>query len=248
MHEELLDGAGRVVATYERGTRMELPYADELRPVDIAPDDLVKLLFAERKGWVFSAAPEICQVAKASGGTVVRHAHCYSYDLRTQPVDPGWAAGPLPEGLRFSEFSATLDEIYRAYELAFPPGHVDHVLDPESERRNFARLLAGEVLGPVLPCSSLVWDGETVVGVIVVNDREGEPPLGGPWISQVYRDPAPRYRGLGTLLLRRALALGARAGLPAIGLAVTEGNPARWVYAKADFQHVEESMTVLIPD
>ncbi|MGO1054792.1 GNAT family N-acetyltransferase [Crossiella sp. CA198] len=248
MREELLDGGGRVVAVYDRRTRMERPYAAELEPVGIEPAALVKLLFAERAGWVFSSTPDLCHAAKAEGGTIVRHGHGYSYDLRTQPVDPGWTAGPLPAGLRFSEFTATLDEIYPAYQLAFPPGHVDHVLDAETERRDFARLLAGEVLGPVLPCSSLVWDGEAVVGVIVVNDREGEPPMFGPWISQVYRDPDPRYRGLGMVLLRRALALGARAGLPAIGLAVTDGNPARRVYEKAGFRHTDESMTVLIPD
>ncbi|MCO1578483.1 GNAT family N-acetyltransferase [Crossiella sp. SN42] len=248
MREELLDGTGRVVAHYDRRTRLDLPYAAELEPVDISAEDLVRLLFTERKGWVFSAGPEICLPAKANGGTVVRHAHAYSFDLREQQADPDWLNPPLADGLRAEEFTATLEEIFPAYQRAFPPGHVDHVLDAEGERANFAQLLAGEVLGPVLPCSGLIRDGEEVVGVVVVNDRAGDPPLLGPWIGQIYRDPAPRYRGLGMVLLRRAVALAAQAGLPAVGLAVTDGNPARWVYEKAGFRHVEESMTVLIPD
>lgn len=247
MQEELLDEHGRVLARYDRRTRLELPYAAELEPVEATTGELVDALFRARSGWVFSAAPEICLEARSRGGTVIRHGHGYTYDLRTQPVPTERSVGELAEGLRFSEFTVGVEEIFPAYQRAFPPGHVDHGMDEEVERRDFGRLLAGEVLGPLLPCSGLVWDGDAVVAVAIITDRPGEPPMFGPWVAQVYRDPEPRYRGLGAALLRRSLALAARDGLPAIGLAVTEGNPARAVYEKLGFRHVDESMTVLIP-
>lgn len=66
-------------------------------------------------------------------------------------------------------------------------------------------------------------EGGAVVGAALVNRTDGEPPYGGPWIAQVFREPGAR--GVGGALLRRALAIATRDGLPALGLAVTHGNP-----------------------
>ena len=45
-------------------------------------------------------------------------------------------------------------------------------------------------------------------------------------------------------LLRRALALGTRDGLPAIGLAVTHGNPAQGLYEAHGFVELRNVLTV----
>ena len=100
-----------------------------------------------------------------------------------------------------------------------------------------------DYLGPLLPGSALAIgpDGD-VAGAVLVNDSDGGPPFGGPWLSQIFRHPdAP---GLGTALLRRALAAGTRDGVPAIGLAVTHANPARARYAALGFAEVIESLSV----
>ena len=82
-----------------------------------------------------------------------------------------------------------------------------------------------------------------VVGVALITDSGGEPPFGGPWVINVFRDPA--VPGTGAPLLRRALALAAAAGLPALGLAVTHGNTgARAVYAALGFEDRLESLSV----
>ena len=89
-------------------------------------------------------------------------------------------------------------------------------------------------MGPLLACSGLtVRDDGSVAGAILVNGSNGEPPLGGPWISQLFRHPGAR--GAGVPLLRRALAVATRDGVPAIGLAVTDGNPAQRLYEAHGF-------------
>jgi len=55
-------------------------------------------------------------------------------------------------------------------------------------------------------------EGGAVVGAALVNRTDGEPPYGGPWIAQVFREPGAR--GVGGALLRRALAIATRDGLP----------------------------------
>jgi GNAT superfamily N-acetyltransferase len=76
----------------------------------------------------------------------------------------------------------------------------------------------------------------------VLGDDSGEPPTGGPWISQLFRHPGAR--GIGGPMLRRALALATRDGLPAVGLAVTHGNPAQRLYEATGFAEVLNSLTV----
>ncbi|MBP2478828.1 GNAT superfamily N-acetyltransferase [Crossiella equi] len=246
MHEELLDHTGRVLARYRLSTRMGLPCAADLVAVDAEPTEVVEVLLERCAGWVFSGPPEIALAAKAKGGTLVRHGHSLSYDL-SGPVDPAWREPELPAGLRVTPVDLPVARVYPALRRAYPPGHPDHVLDPEAHRHDLDDLLSGRWRGPLLRCGGLVLDGEDVVAGVVASTGIGVPPLGGPWIAQVFRDPDPAYRGLGAALLRRTVAQAAADGLPAIGLAVTEGNPARTLYERLGFRHVEESMTVLMP-
>jgi GNAT superfamily N-acetyltransferase len=81
------------------------------------------------------------------------------------------------------------------------------------------------------------------VAACLVNDRPDE----GPWISEVFRDPEPRYAGTGAALLRRTLALASGAGLRSIGLAVTVGNPAQQVYAKLGFRVASTALNCIVP-
>jgi GNAT superfamily N-acetyltransferase len=86
-----------------------------------------------------------------------------------------------------------------------------------------------------------------VVAAVIVTDRAGVPPLGGPWVCDLFRHPASEWAGLGRLLLQRALGLAAELGLPALSLAVTDGNPARRLYQTLGFRHVSTSLNVLVP-
>ncbi|MEE1769654.1 GNAT family N-acetyltransferase [Streptomyces sp. JV185] len=104
-------------------------------------------------------------------------------------------------------------------------------------------MLAGSVLGPVLPCSTLVVDETNrVVAGAILTDRDGLP-----WIADVFRRPEARYAGLGANLLRRVLSDAAADGLADVSLVVSDANPARHVYEKLDFQLTGTSLTVVVP-
>jgi ribosomal protein S18 acetylase RimI-like enzyme len=110
------------------------------------------------------------------------------------------------------------------------------------------QLLDGQIVGPLLPdASGLVVDEDRVVAFLLVNRMPGDPPFGGPWLSDVARDPDPAYRGLGSVLVRRALAVLAAAGETTFGLAVSEGNPARGLYESLGFGHRHSSRRLLLP-
>lgn len=79
-----------------------------------------------------------------------------------------------------------------------------------------------------------------VGGVMVTGSNDG------PWVTEVFRHPDRSPRGLGSLMLSAVLSRAAADGLTEIGLAVTEGNPARRVYETLGFRLVGTSITVLI--
>jgi GNAT superfamily N-acetyltransferase len=129
-------------------------------------------------------------------------------------------------------------DLLPAFRAAHPPGPPDH--DPEPEA-HLEATLAGTGFGPLLDCSGLALDAEgRVIGAILITDIGGEPPFKGPWVIEVFRDPA--HPGTGRALLERALHRGA--GLPGLGLAVTEGNHARGLYAALGFRTVFSTLAV----
>lgn len=77
-----------------------------------------------------------------------------------------------------------------AYEAAYPVGHPDHGM---STFRDLEALMDGTLMGPLQPASMVLVDTERGTGVaaVLAHDCPGTPPLEGPWISEVFRDPAP---------------------------------------------------------
>jgi ribosomal protein S18 acetylase RimI-like enzyme len=71
------------------------------------------------------------------------------------------------------------------------------------------------------------------------------PPYGGPWVTQLFRGPGGR--GAGRALLMRALGIATADGLPALGLAVTHGNPAQRLYEELGFRLLLTSFSVRVP-
>ena len=234
---------GRPLARYQRRLADDhRPMADLVELVDgVEEAEAVPALMAAFAGWRVGAAPTLAKALVAAGARMHRHAHVMSRDLRQDPAPAAWLEPPLPDGFRVTEVDRPASELAPVAELAYPPGHPDH--RPEAEEEELEEIMFGRLLGPLLPCSALaVGPGGEVQGAILINDSDGEPPFGGPWLSQIFRHPdAP---GLGTALLRRALAAGTRDGLQAIGLAVTHTNPARERYAALGFAEVVESLSV----
>ena len=246
----LVDPHGRLLARFQDDARDGTRWADLFELADgIAPEQVVPAVLADLPGALVSGSEAVGLALVAAGARRRRHAHVFSRDLRADPPPP-WRPVGIPDGVRITALDRPAADLVDAWRAAFPPGHPDHLggPPPADVERELADQIGGQVLGPLLPCSGLAIDGEDrVVAGISVTDRRGTPPWGAPWVGDLFRHPDPRWAGLGRLLLERALSIAAELGLPALGLAVTEGNPARRLYESLSFRLVLTSLTVEVP-
>ncbi|MBO0685316.1 MAG: GNAT family N-acetyltransferase [Candidatus Dormibacteraeota bacterium] len=151
----------------------------------------------------------------------------------------GWLGAAPPEGVQLRSLSGEMAALERLERGCHPPGHVDR----ERSLRLIAdgslrRLAAGELLGPLVdPASGQAEDasGRLVGACIVVWWASPGFWEQAPWVADVCVEPSWQGKGVGTALLRRAVAACAQLGAPRIGLSVTEGNPARSLYERLGF-------------
>jgi GNAT superfamily N-acetyltransferase len=235
---ELTDDDGRPVLSFTTGTREGRSWA---RGAEVLGPGAVERALTELAGWMVSGQAELGLGLVARGATLRRHAHEMTLDLvgwsRPQPTPP--------PGLRIVPCDRPAADLLAAHLAAYGPGHVDHNDETaEQATDELSRMISGELVGPLLGCSRLVVDaGDAVVAGCLVNDMTWMP-----FVTNVFRDPARSPAGTGTALLTAVLTAAAADGLARIGLAVTDGNPARRVYERLGFTHYSESVTVLVPD
>jgi GNAT superfamily N-acetyltransferase len=180
----------------------------------------------------------------ALGARALRHAHVRSRDLRRDPAPPEWAHVP-----GIGPLDRTAPELVGMYRAAYPPEHVDwtHSGPPADYEADLAGVLDGRIAGPRLDVSRLAVDGDgRPAGALIVTRLTGEPPFGGPWVAELFRRPGDDLRGTGRALLQAGLAVATASGLPALGLAVTEGNPAQALYESLGFERILSSLSVVI--
>jgi GNAT superfamily N-acetyltransferase len=242
----LLDGAGETVAAFEYAERDGVPRADMLAPADgVRPERAVATVMAELRGWRIAGEEPFARLVVAAGGHPRRHVHAMTRDLTRAPAPGGWLEPNLPAGVRLTPVDRPAADLMPALSAAFPTDHPDHgeVSDPQGALED---LISGRLMGPLLRCSALaVLESGDVAGAILVNNSPEKPPFGGPWIADLFRDPAAR--GIGSALLKRALAVATRDRLPAVGLAVTHANSARSLYAAHGFIDVWNGLNVDVP-
>jgi GNAT superfamily N-acetyltransferase len=233
MRTVLRDAAGPV-GSYARDERGGIAYADLFtREPGVSVERAARAVLADLRGMRIAGDVELGRELIAAGGRATRHAHLMSHDLAERP---GWRD---PPGYRLTEVDRPAADLMDAYRAAYPPGHVDHRPDPQGFIESD---LAGREYGPLLRGSGLAVDaGGAVVGALLLGTLPGEPPLFGPWVIELFRHPA--HRGIGRALLERGLAL---ADGPALGLMVTEGNPARSLYETLGFRLVHTALVVQI--
>ncbi len=187
---------------------------------------------------------ELADLLVAAGGVVQRRAHDYVYDLRAVP--PEFAETPAPQGFRLSQDldPAALADAHRA---ANPPGHPDHEADKDHVA-DLRALLSGEVIGANVPAATWqVADDAGPCGAIIVSERPSLEHGTITWVLDVFVHPRHQGKGLGGVLLRRSLAGAASAGYAAMGLVVSDGNPARAAYEKVGFRLVMSGTNVELP-
>jgi GNAT superfamily N-acetyltransferase len=245
----LTDDDGRVLAAFLAGRREGRPVADLVEPAPGVPAELIAgRLAAELPGWKVAADVAIGRALVALGGRPTRHAHVHSRDLHAHPATAG---SPPPEGVRIGPLDRTAADLVEVYAAAYPPGHVDWTYTgaPPDYEADLAGVLSGRIAGPRLDVSRLAVDVTgRPAGALIVTRLEGEPPFGGPWVAELFRRPGPELHGTGRALLEAGLEVATAAGLPALGLAVTEGNPAQALYESLGFERKLSSLTVLVPD
>jgi GNAT superfamily N-acetyltransferase len=213
----LLDPRGRLLACFQDESHGERRWADLFELADgVTTEEAVPAVLADLAGALVSGDEALGLALVAAGATPRRHAHLYSWDLRAKPP-PAWEPAHAPPSLGITALDRPAADLVEAWRAAFPPGHPDHLGGPPplEVEREIADELAGLVLGPLLPCSGLAVAGDgRVVAAVIVTDRAGVPPLGGPWVCDLFRHPASEWAGLGRLLLQRALGLAAELGCP----------------------------------
>jgi hypothetical protein len=231
------------VLSYTEAIRDGRPWADRARVLNTGA---VPAVLEQLAGWYVSGEPDFGRELVAAGAEMVRHAHSMFVDLVADPPPAPWSTVPLPNGITLTPVNRPAAEIFAVAEAAYGPGHADRRYDRRTRvdrEDSFAALLAGHAIGPMSPISSLAVDAtDTPVGLLAIAERT--PVL--PWIAQLIRRPGDDLRGLGEAMLRRGLVDVAAAGYAELGLAVSDGNPARRLYERLGFVVRETSVTVLI--
>ncbi|MEV4319550.1 GNAT family N-acetyltransferase [Actinocrispum sp. NPDC049592] len=235
------------VLSYVPRTRDGRPWADRARATGPGP---ARIVFDRLAGWAVSCQEDLAGPLIAHGAVVARRGNRMACDLREVPPPPHWRGQRPPAAFRIVPCDRPARDLLEAWRAAYPADHPDHFPadDQTAVRERLGPLIAGRLYGPLLPFSALVANPRNrIVAAALVNDFAGEAPRPGPWITELFRQPAPLHAGLGTLLLRRILADAAHAGHTAISLAVTEGNPAQHLYAGHGFRLIEKIVTLFIP-
>ncbi len=207
----LTDPDGVPVAHYTHAERDGRVVADLLE-LELPVERALPVILAELRGMRVAGPEALGRALLAAGATPGRHAHVYSHDLRERPA--------IMAGFELTPIDRPATELLPVYLAAHPPEHVDFpLIANEDSLRHLSRVLA-DGLGPLLDCSGLAIENGRLVGAILVAEAtDATPPVGGPWVMELFR--APDAPGAGRALLQRALAL---CEGPALGLTVTEGN------------------------
>jgi ribosomal protein S18 acetylase RimI-like enzyme len=248
----LYDGDGRLLLVYTlaQDARDGRPCADGAwRPESAPVEATVAEILHSLAGFAFSTSDTaLVKSLTGVGAAELRHAHVMSHPLVDLPrltVDSRLRINPLSPA-QVARHAERLGELAFA---AYPVGHPDHshqtVTSAVEEIRAIGR---GELLGQLLAQSRVALSDGRIVGACLVVDREGSPPEGGPWVIDIFRDPACAVPGVGTALLGSALAAAKSSGVTGLSLAVSHANDtASSLYGRLGFVEAEESWTLAVP-
>jgi ribosomal protein S18 acetylase RimI-like enzyme len=247
----LYDGDQLVlVFTLEEMLRSGRPWADlAWRPPDVPPDVAADVALSTLEGYALSTTdPTLVEALAARGSTELRHAHTMTHSLHPVP-DVSLPTGAEIFRITGDDLAANADTLAKLHVAAYGEGHPDREFDdPAPAARELRRFASGEILGPYLDVSTVGRVDGAIAGACIVVDRDGEPPDGGPWIVDVFRDPAVAVRGLGAALIAGAIAACVASGFPAIGLAVTHANESAYgLYRRLGFTDTAEAWTLALP-
>ncbi|SBT39183.1 GNAT family N-acetyltransferase [Micromonospora auratinigra] len=226
------DDAGQPVAADVRA----LPGVSAVRLAGQARADLA--------GHRLETTDDALVAALVDGGLRLRRAATeMRHDLDRVP-----APGPLPAGWSLGP-PGWDDELAAGLAAAYGPEHPDGAWQPGDTAEIRSMFETGEPVPPLAPASARLRDAE--------GRSAGHVLCAGPvpwtedacaWVLNLAVAPHAQRRGAGRALLAHALRGARQAGLPAVGLSVADGNPARRMYDDAGFRPVHRTLSVLLPD
>ena len=248
------DAEGRTVLVYSRteDARDGRPWADGAwRPSDVPVADAVAASLEQLPGYAVSASePALVEAWTAAGAVVLRHAHVMSHDLAgIETLRSGASTELRTHRLTRAQLLRHQQRIGTLMMSAYPPGHPDHRFTTVEHAVRSIRLVANdEVLGPFLDVSQVAVLDHTLIGAALVVNRSGSAPDGGPWVLDIFRDPASPAKRVGRALLLAVLSAAKDGGLPSITLVVSHSNAnALALYESLGFVDHEQSWTLALP-
>jgi GNAT superfamily N-acetyltransferase len=251
---ELLDDDGRTVLVYTRSedARDGRPWADGVwRPGDVPLADAVSESMRQLPGHAVSTSDaELVEAWQAAGAEELRHAHVMSHDLAgIETLQSGASADLHTHRLTRAQLLRHEDRIGTVMLSAYPPGHPDHRFTSVEHAVRSLRMVANdEVLGPFLDVSQVAVVDHTLIGAALIVNRPGNVPEGGPWVLDIFRDPASPAKRVGRALLLAVLSAAKQSDLPSMTLVVSHSNTnAIALYTSLGFAHHEESWTLGLP-
>jgi GNAT superfamily N-acetyltransferase len=216
------------------------PPAAEHFAREVSAASAAEAIVGELAGWSLTTSDDaLAEALLGAGAQSLRYYSLLTCDLLASKLPP---APTWPASLQRRTLTADLEVSPQLIDLmrrAYPPEHIDAELGTDAEIvRDLRRALSGERLGPLMPQSCLVVDAGRPVALALVNRVAGAPPTGGPWLTDLCRDPDPAYTGVGRMLLTEVMRGCRDGGEVALSLAVTEGNSARRLYSDLGFAPV----------
>jgi len=213
----------------------------------LSPDQAAQLTIELRPAALISTPnAEFAAALLARNCTQKRHAYAMSLDLTSHPPQP--ISHQMPQETRFIEH-CTADELFDSWYAAYPLGHPDYLPGTRAElmAENLQPLLDRSLLGANHRSSRAVFQDGEVHAAIIISLREGEAPYGGPWLSEIWCDPRLQHQGIGKSLLTTAIRELSEDGFASLGLAVSQGNPAKKLYESLGFTGISQSWTIALP-
>ncbi len=211
---------------------------------DIFVDAVANTLVGHR---LITHDAEVASALVESGATVLRASRMMvlsSFEL----VQDGLIVWKCPIG----PIQHTPNAYAAVYIRAYPPEHPDH--DPsevtvEAAANTITTYLSGEEVGPLnrLASGEALDPSGVVIGVIIVSELAGNDEYeGGPWVTELFIDPAWHGLGVGTALIHFAVIQLALQNRLTLGLAVTVGSPAGRLYERLGFEERSKSWALII--
>ncbi len=239
-----------LVFSLAESTRDARPWADGAwRPDDVPVEDAAAEALRQLAGYAVSTSDQaLVQAWTSAGAQTLRHAHVLWHDLAA--ISPHAAPDEVEvHPVSAAQVARHAKALAKANLAAYPVGHPDHEHETlEAARDEMLAISRGELLGPVLPVSQIALYGGRLVGAAIIVDRPGAAPDGGPWVLDIFRDPASPAKGVGRALLTAVLAAARDAGLPSMTLVVSHTNTnARALYESLGFVDHSQSWTLALP-